>query len=49
MAAIQGSDAISFFVIGDTFLKNWYTVFSYSANDGKPAVLFAPSIGRLQG
>lgn len=39
------SEDDNFYVVGDTFLKNWYTVMSYSANDGSPAVLFAPSIG----
>lgn len=34
------------YVVGDTFIKNWYTVMSYTANDGEPAVLFAPSIGQ---
>lgn len=34
------------YIVGDTFIKNWYTVFSYDAYDGEPAVLFAPSIGQ---
>lgn len=34
------------YVVGDTFIKNWYTVMSYTASDGEPAVLFAPSIGQ---
>lgn len=34
------------YIVGDTFIKNWYTVMSYTANDGEPAVLFAPSIGQ---
>jgi hypothetical protein len=47
MAGLSGTDVDDFdmFVVGDTFLKNWYSVFSYSANHDKPAVLFAPSIG----
>lgn len=39
------SEDDNFYLVGDTFLKNWYTVMSYSANNGSPAVLFAPSIG----
>lgn len=34
------------YIVGDTFLKNWYTVFSYDASSGEPAVLFAPSLGQ---
>lgn len=34
------------YVVGDVFIKNWYTVMSYSGSDGSPAVLFAPSIGQ---
>lgn len=34
------------YIVGDTFIKNWYTVFSYDAYDGEPAVLFAPSLGQ---
>lgn len=32
------------YVLGDVFMKNWYSVFSYDAAAGKPAVLFAKSI-----
>lgn len=39
------SEDFNEYIVGDTFLKNWYTVMSYSANNGSPAVLFAPSIG----
>lgn len=50
IAALEGLDELALeesnlYVVGDTFLKNWYTVMSYSANNGSPAVLFAPSIG----
>lgn len=41
----SASESNNFYVIGAAFLKNWYTVMSYSANNGSPAVLFAPSIG----
>ncbi|KAK9779842.1 putative Peptidase A1 domain-containing protein [Seiridium cardinale] len=34
------------YIVGNTFIKNWYSVFSYSAADGQPAVLFAPNIGQ---
>lgn len=34
------------YIVGDTFIKNWYTVFSYDAYDGAPAVLFAPGLGQ---
>lgn len=40
------SESQNLYVVGDTFIKNWYTVMSYTANDGAPAVLFAPSIGQ---
>jgi cathepsin D len=48
IAGFMGGDistAENLYVVGDTFIKNWYTVMSYSASDGSPAVLFAPSIG----
>ncbi|CAN8104254.1 unnamed protein product [Discula destructiva] len=34
------------YIVGDTFIKNWYTVFSYDASNGEPAVLFAPSVAQ---
>ncbi|KAF2739257.1 acid protease [Polyplosphaeria fusca] len=34
----------NFHIIGDTFLKNWYSCYSYDAVDGKPAVLFGKSV-----
>lgn len=40
------SETENLYVVGDTFIKNWYTVFSYTASSGSPAVLFAPSIGQ---
>lgn len=40
------SETENLYVVGDTFIKNWYTVMSYTANDGEPAVLFAPNIGQ---
>lgn len=48
IAGFMGGDISTtenLYVVGDTFIKNWYTVMSYSASDGSPAVLFAPSIG----
>lgn len=46
VGAIMGSDqqdvnGVNFAIIGDTFIKNWYTVFSYDALNGDPAVGFA--------
>lgn len=38
--AVDGSS----FVVGDSFFKSWYSIFSYTANDGHPAVLLAESI-----
>lgn len=33
------------YIIGDTFLKSWYSIYSYTAAaGGKPAVLFAKSV-----
>lgn len=49
IAGLAGGDVSeteNLYVVGDTFIKNWYTVMSYTANDGEPAVLFAPSIGQ---
>jgi cathepsin D len=39
-------DPTPFYIVGDTFLKSWYSVFSFTGNNGTPAVLFAPSIGQ---
>ncbi|KAF2085862.1 acid protease [Saccharata proteae CBS 121410] len=44
LAGIIGADLLStgsYYILGDTFLKNVYSIFSYSADDGSPAVLFA--------
>lgn len=49
IAGLAGGDITeteNLYVVGDTFIKNWYTVMSYTANDGAPAVLFAPNIGQ---
>lgn len=43
----SASETTNLYIIGAAFLKNWYTVMSYSANNGSPAVLFAPSIGNV--
>lgn len=33
------------YIVGDAFLKNWYSIFSYTAGPrGRPAVLFAKSV-----
>ncbi|KAF2468128.1 acid protease [Lindgomyces ingoldianus] len=34
----------NFNIIGDSFLKNWYSCFSYNGASGQPGVLFAKSI-----
>lgn len=34
----------NFNIVGDTFLKNWYSCYSYDAAGGKPAVLFGKSV-----
>lgn len=47
IAGFMGGDISTtenLYVVGDTFIKNWYTVMSYSASDGSPAVLLAPNI-----
>ncbi|KAK6078899.1 eukaryotic aspartyl protease [Seiridium cupressi] len=49
IAGFSGGDLTGIddlYIVGDTFIKNWYSVFSYSAADGQPAVLFAPNIGQ---
>ncbi|ETS75160.1 hypothetical protein PFICI_13644 [Pestalotiopsis fici W106-1] len=49
IAGFSGGDLTGIddlYIVGDTFIKNWYSVFSYSAASGAPAVLFAPNIGQ---
>lgn len=49
LSGLIGADLTSvenLYVVGDVFIKNWYTVMSYSASSGSPAVLFAPSLGQ---
>lgn len=49
IAGFSGGDLTGIddlYIVGDTFIKNWYSVFSYSAADGQPAVLFAPNFGQ---
>lgn len=49
IAGLMGGDLTStenLYVVGDVFIKNWYTVMSFDASSGSPAVLFAPSIGQ---
>lgn len=46
LAGIDLTDIENLYVVGDTFIKNWYTVFSYDANDGEPAVLLGTSIAQ---
>lgn len=35
---------VSSVIAGDSFLKGWYSIYSYDAHNGKPAVLLAESI-----
>lgn len=49
IAGFSGGDLTgidNLYIVGDTFIKNWYSVFSYSAANGQPAVLFAPNVGQ---
>ncbi|KUI67760.1 Cathepsin E [Cytospora mali] len=47
IAGFMGGDISTtenLYVVGDTFIKNWYTVMSYTGSNGSPAVLFSPNI-----
>ena len=47
VAALVGTDGTpgeNLFVVGDAFLKNWYTTFSYGSGGGKPSVSFAEAV-----
>ncbi|RMZ15033.1 hypothetical protein D0860_01887 [Hortaea werneckii] len=33
------------YVVGDAFLKNWYSIYSYDGANGKPSVSFAKAVG----
>ena len=47
VAALVGTDGTpgqNLFVIGDAFLKNWYTTFSYGSGGGRPSVSFAEAV-----
>ena len=47
VAAIVGSDVVpqeNLYVVGDAFLKNWYTTFNYMNSDGGPSVSFAKGL-----
>lgn len=50
LAGLAGADLTdleNLYVVGDTFIKNWYTVFSYDgSSDGEPAVLLGTSIAQ---
>lgn len=46
ISAIAGADispTTNLYVVGDTFLKNWYSIYSYNNAGGKPSVSFAKS------
>lgn len=38
------SENTTFYVIGDAFLKNWYSIYNYDSGFGKPSVSFAKSV-----
>lgn len=44
IAAFDIDPTENLYVVGDTFLKNWYSIYSYDAADGNPAVSFAKSV-----
>lgn len=47
VAAIVGSDVApdeNLYVVGDAFLKNWYTTFNYVDANGGPSVSFAEAV-----
>lgn len=47
VAAIVGTDVApqeNLYVVGDAFLKNWYTTFNYVNSDGGPSVSFAEAV-----
>ena len=47
VAALVGTDGTpgeNLFVVGDAFLKNWYTTFSYGSGGGRPSVSFAEAV-----
>ena len=47
VAAIVGTDVDpqeNLYVVGDAFLKSWYTTFNYVNADGGPSVSFAAAI-----
>ena len=47
VAALVGTDGTpegDLFVVGDAFLKNWYTVFNYKDVGGRPSVSFAQAV-----
>ncbi|KAK5123298.1 hypothetical protein LTR85_002728 [Meristemomyces frigidus] len=44
IAAFDIQPAENLYVVGDTFLKNWYSIYSYNAANGSPAVSFAKSV-----
>lgn len=46
LAGADLTDIENLYVVGDTFIKNWYTVFSYDGSDGEPAVLLGTSIAQ---
>ncbi|KAK5171894.1 uncharacterized protein LTR77_003531 [Saxophila tyrrhenica] len=44
LGSVAGADinpGLNLYVVGDTFLKNWYSIYSYNNDGGKPSVSFA--------
>jgi len=50
VSQITGSDSLGEggWIGGGAFLRNWYSIYSYNANDGRPAVLLAPARGNIE-
>lgn len=47
LAGIAGADidpTQNLYVVGDTFLKNWYSIYNYNNANGQPSVSFAKAI-----
>jgi hypothetical protein len=48
LAAIAGADLSpteNLYVVGDSFLKNWYSIYSFNNYNGQPSVSFAAAAG----
>ncbi|KAI7304086.1 hypothetical protein KC315_g15329 [Hortaea werneckii] len=45
IAAFDIQPQENLYVVGDAFLKNWYSIYSYDGANGKPSVSFAKAVG----